>query len=89
MQYTAYHRLGSLLSVVAPVTATSLVNSKCTLVTKFAVQWSTPGVLDSTATKGLKQTQRPAGYESIYFSSSSRSQKVVQHNLIVFKDAFT
>ena len=81
MQYTAYHRLGSLLSVVAPVTATSLVNSKCTLVTKFAVQWSAR--LDSH--KG-KQTHRPAGYESIYFSS--RSQKVVQHNLIVFKDAF-
>ena len=40
MQYTAYHRLGSLLSVVAPVTATSLMSSKCTLVTKFAVQWS-------------------------------------------------
>ena len=45
MQYTAYHRLGSLRSVVAPVTATSLMSSKCTLVTKFAVQWSAP--LDS------------------------------------------
>ena len=37
MQYTAYHRLGSLLSVVAPVTAASLMSSKYTLVTKFAV----------------------------------------------------
>ena len=30
MQYTAYHRLGSLLSVVALVTAASLTSSQCT-----------------------------------------------------------
>lgn len=30
MQYTAYHRLGSTLSVVAPVTAASLMSSRFT-----------------------------------------------------------
>ena len=82
MQYTAYHRLGSLLSVVAPVTTASLMSSKCTNEIRCAMEcWTRqPG-------RVLNKTQRPAGYESIYFSS--RSEKVIQHNLIVFKDAFT
>ena len=78
MQYTAYHRLGSLLSVVAPVTTASLMSSKCTNGIRCAMECSTrqPGrVLNRLNVRQV--------------TNQSISVQGRKSDLIVFNDAFT